>query len=188
MKSTLFNHSKAPYLVVCLLLIALHMTSALNASAHAKEIISIMWDDLIPKDFVMPNPLAELSDDEYAELTDDSDMAQALQKEMQLLRESAPVVEALDGKTVRLPGFVVPLDFDAKQVHKFLLVPYFGACIHTPPPPSNQIVYVESDQGIDSEKIWDPVYVTGELKASRVTNELASAGYSMHAGEILPYE
>ena len=51
--------------------------------------------------------------------------------------------KSLDGATVRLPGFIIPLDARRDGVlDEFLLVPYFGACIHVPPPPPNQLVYV----------------------------------------------
>ena len=60
-----------------------------------------------------------------------------------------PWSQSLDGKRVHIGGYVVPLDFDATRVKEFLLVPFVGACIHVPPPPANQIVYVKTEQGFD---------------------------------------
>ena len=73
------------------------------------------------------------------------------------------VVASLDGKRVQIGGYVVPLDFDATRVKEFLLVPFVGACIHVPPPPPNQIVYVKAEGGVDVKGTFDPVWVTGTL-------------------------
>jgi hypothetical protein len=96
----------------------------------------------------------------------------------------APVVEALDGQRVRLGGYVVPLDFDATKVKEFLLVPFVGACIHVPPPPANQIVYVKSEAGFDVKGSFDPVWVTGKLKTTHAVTGLAETGYSLDAEAV----
>jgi hypothetical protein len=96
----------------------------------------------------------------------------------------APVVAALDGKRVRIGGYVVSLDFDATRVKEFLLVPFVGACIHVPPPPANQIVYVKSEQGLDVSGTFDPVWVTGTLKVATAFTGLAEAGYSLVADKV----
>jgi hypothetical protein len=93
-------------------------------------------------------------------------------------------VESLDGKRVHIGGYVVPLDFDATTIKEFLLVPFVGACIHVPPPPANQIVYVKSEKGFQVQGMFDPVYVTGTLKVSMTSTGLADAGYSLEADEI----
>src|SRR4029453_11969102 len=69
----------------------------------------------------------------------------------------APVVESLGGKRVHIGGYVVPLSFEATRVTDFLLVPFVGACIHVPPPPANQIIYVKINQGFDVQGTFDPV-------------------------------
>jgi hypothetical protein len=96
----------------------------------------------------------------------------------------APVVTALDGKRVRIGGYVVSLDFDATRVKEFLLVPFVGACIHVPPPPANQIVYVKSAKGFDVSGMFEPVWVTGTLKVSTAFTGLAEAGYSLEAEAV----
>jgi len=96
----------------------------------------------------------------------------------------APVVEALDGQRVRLGGYVVPLDFDATKVKEFLLVPFVGACIHVPPPPANQIVYVKSEAGFDVKGSFDPVWVTGKLKTTHAVTGLAETGYALEAEAV----
>jgi len=96
----------------------------------------------------------------------------------------APVVESLGGKRVHIGGYVVPLNFDATRVTDFLLVPFVGACIHVPPPPANQIIYVKIEQGFDVQGTFDPVWVTGTLKVAPTFTGLADAGYSLEAEKV----
>jgi hypothetical protein len=96
------------------------------------------------------------------------------------------VVVSLDGKRVQIGGYVVPLDFDATRVKEFLLVPFVGACIHVPPPPPNQIVYVKAEGGVDVKGTFDPVWVTGTLTVTPAFTGLAEAGYSLDAEKVEP--
>ena len=98
--------------------------------------------------------------------------------------EPVPVVAALNGQRVQIGGYIVPLDFDATSVKEFLLVPFVGACIHVPPPPANQIIYVTSAKGIEVGKVFDPVYVTGTMSVSFTSTGLADAGYSISADQV----
>jgi uncharacterized protein len=97
---------------------------------------------------------------------------------------AAAIVPGLDGKRVHIGGYVVPLDFEAAKVKEFLLVPFVGACIHVPPPPPNQIVYVKSAKGFDVRGSFDPVYVTGTLKVASQYTGLAETGYSIDAEKV----
>jgi hypothetical protein len=94
------------------------------------------------------------------------------------------VVADLDGKRVRIGGYVVPLDFESTTVKEFLLVPFVGACIHVPPPPANQIIYVKSDKGFEIGAAFDPVTVTGTMKTETAFTGLADAGYSIDAESV----
>lgn len=99
------------------------------------------------------------------------------------------VENELIGETIRMPGFILPLDFqEGGEIGEFLLVPYFGACVHTPPPPPNQIVYVTLQEPIVVERMWDPVWVTGVLSADRHMNELGNAAYTLSLIAHEPYE
>ena len=164
------------------------LLSAGGALAAGSEVLELVWDDLIPDDWVAENPLKDLSDEEYANLADGTEQAEQLMSEIRAVWDNAPVVEKLNGRTVRLPGFVVPLDFDAQELTEFLLVPYFGACIHVPPPPANQIVYVKSDKGIAIDKLYDAVVIQGQMETAAVTSALAQAGYTLHATDVSPYD
>lgn len=74
--------------------------------------------------------------------------------------------DALLGEVIEIPGYALPLEFDGVRVTEFLLVPWAGACIHTPPPPSNQIIHVRSPDGFEMRGLFDPVVVSGELRSS----------------------
>lgn len=103
-------------------------------------------------------------------------------------QDIAPVVEAFDGKRVRLAGYMVPLDFEATKLKRFLLVPYVGACIHVPAPASNQVVFIETDEAVEFTGLYDPVHVTGTMSTTSSKTELAEAGYKIKADDIQPYE
>lgn len=94
------------------------------------------------------------------------------------------VVTDLDGKQVRIGGYVVPLDFESTNIKEFLLVPFVGACIHVPPPPANQIIYVKVAKGFEVTGSFDPVTITGTIKTDVAFTGLADAGYSMDADSI----
>jgi hypothetical protein len=96
------------------------------------------------------------------------------------------IVTELNGKHVRIGGYVVPLDFEATTVKEFLLVPFVGACIHVPPPPANQIIYVKADKGFEVAGQFDPVTVTGTIKTETAFTGIADAGYSIDAETVEP--
>ncbi|MEO0398872.1 MAG: DUF3299 domain-containing protein [Pseudomonadota bacterium] len=90
------------------------------------------------------------------------------------------VVKELDGAHIRIPGFVLPFEYSADgKIEEFLLVPYFGACIHTPPPPPNQIVYVVADKPVPLGEQWEPIWATGVLRAKSNINDLGDAAYTL---------
>ena len=145
---------------------------------------TLEWDDLMPADF---DPGAPFKDIDIASLTDDDPCAQELMMKLRKLWDEAPVVSALDGARIRLPGFAVPLETDGQTTTRFLLVPYYGACIHVPPPPANQTVLVEAPAGARIQRAFDAVWVTGRLAIQRATTDLANAGYTLTATEVRPY-
>lgn len=106
------------------------------------------------------------------------------------------VVPDLDGQIVRLPGYALPLEMTEGGVREFLLVPYVGACIHTPPPPPNQMVYVRLDEEYVVENLYDPVWVTGRIRTEQSSRSLSfvdgqsdvATGYAMSVTVIEPYE
>ncbi|WP_295879497.1 DUF3299 domain-containing protein [uncultured Thiohalocapsa sp.] len=144
------------------------------------------WDDLIPADW-RPDKLFEEYD--VGNIDDDDPRADALMDKLDTLWAEAPVVPELDGHSVKLPGFVVPLTTDAREIREFLLVPYFGACIHVPPPPPNQTVYVvTSEGGAYRGELFDTVWVEGVMHIETFDSDLGSAGYRIDAVRVSPYE
>jgi hypothetical protein len=94
----------------------------------------------------------------------------------------------LDGRIVRLSGFVAPLLFDAADLTEFLLVPYVGACVHVPPPPANQVVHVSRVHGFRlADGQLRPIWITGRIVAGAADTALARAGYLMEDPEIDAY-
>lgn len=96
--------------------------------------------------------------------------------------------KALNGAYIKMPGYMLPIDMSTAGVTSFLMVPYVGACLHTPPPPANQLVYVESKRPWPSDQLWDPVWVTGRIKHELQSTSIADIGYSMTADKIETYE
>lgn len=94
----------------------------------------------------------------------------------------------LNNSEVKIPGFVIPLEGDQDTITEFLLVPYFGACIHVPPPPPNQIIYVKFPQGAPVQQLWDVIYVIGKLKTENTQSDLAQTGYTIEGASIAPYD
>jgi len=170
----------------CVLLIALVGLDPINA--EEKETRVLEWDELMPPDWDPFAKLNELLEGQGDEMLDDSPETIAIMEEYLAAGSDAPVVAALDGQRVRLPGYAVPLDYEGIEISEFLLVPYFGACIHVPPPPANQIVFVKSQQTHKLDGLFEPVWVTGTLRTQAVENDIGHAGYTMIATEIIPYE
>ena len=166
----------------CLMLLVLLFSSPVWA-AEPRE---LDWPALIPEGAPVQAP-------QLAPLHDLSQIGNALAAESAppapQQSANAPVVQALDNQQVKLPGYIVPLDVTEEgRVVEFLLVPYFGACIHVPPPPSNQIVHVTSELGVLLDALYQPFWIEGPLKVEASSSELAEAGYSMSADKIYVYE
>ena len=97
-------------------------------------------------------------------------------------------LKKLNGVQVRVPGFMVPLEDTETRVTEFLLVPYFGACIHVPPPPPNQIVYVTTPKGIALDSIYEAYWITGTMKMENKSTRLGAAAYSLSADKVEIYK
>jgi len=154
------------------------------------DLTEILWDDLIPDDFVQPeNPFNTMMPEEIDKLMDGSDESNAELARLQEAFDYAPVVDELDGKRVKLPAYITPLEYnDQFTIKEFLLVPYVGACIHSPPPPSNQIVHALSQEELEFKGLYDPVWAIGTIRTESVVSDLAESGYSLEVEKILPYE
>lgn len=121
---------------------------------------------------------------------DDVEEGDKLMAQMQNEFNTAPTNPALNGKSIQIKGFVSPLEVDEKKglVKEFLLVPYFGACIHVPPPPVNQTLLVRPQEGksISMEQIYEPVKVSGVITVETAGTKLAQAGYQISKAVVEP--
>lgn len=154
-----------------------------NGEPDAEE---IDWNTLIPENW---RPDVLMKEYDVENISDDDPRAKELLEKLKALWQEAPIVSELDGRRVKLPGFVVPLEMDPKKIDQFLLVPYYGACIHVPPPPANQTVHVLIREGKAFEgQLFDVVWVTGTLRVEHLSSELADAGYRMENATVIPYE
>ena len=112
------------------------------------------------------------------------------------IAQSQAVVPDLNGQNIRMPGYVLPLEFDGQKVTEFFLVPWVGACMHAPTPPPNQMVHVSAKNGIETEGLYEPVWVNGIMSTTGRTSAFGfydgaldlSASYTMEALEVTPYE
>ena len=145
------------------------------------------WEDLAPVDWDPRAALGALGGGDLQALPDDGAQALELLDAYRAAARSAPVVGELDGQRIRIPGYMVPLEFDSMVISEFLLVPYFGACIHVPPPPANQIVYVTTESAFPTTNVFKPVWVTGVIRTQAYRHEVGDAGYRMHAMDIELY-
>lgn len=182
------------FIFISLFSLLLVLSVAFNVSANQYE--PIEWVELIPQDDLdaLLNPPAYLDEIEDGSFEDQvaNDMLSALELSgdgrYQQALVSTKVVEAYDQRNIRLPGFVVPVEMNEKQqVTEFFLVPYFGACIHYPPPPPNQIIYVTVKDGLSLNDIQQPYWVEGKLFTTLTENELAISAYSLKADNIILY-
>ncbi len=190
-------HSKRLWIAtitVCILLLSVSGQAGWWPFSNDKdkdvsEITTIYWEDLIPDDFVQPeNPFATMSQEEVDKLLDGSDESNARLNQLQEEFNYAPVVDELDGKRVKIPAYVTPLEFDGQtKMSEFLLVPYVGACLHTPPPPANQVVHANSDEVVEFKNIYDPIWAIGIIRAETVQSDLAESGYRLEIESVEPY-
>lgn len=142
------------------------------------------WEALVPKDW---DPVKEFKALNFGKLKDSDPRAtEALQK-MKELWDSAPVDVSLRGERIRIAGFMVPLEHKGDRVTEFLLVPYFGACIHVPPPPANQIIHVFATKPLKNAQTMDTVWVSGTLDIAHADSPWGASGYSMKADIVAPY-
>lgn len=174
-------------------LIFLMILSAFGGVSHAAETSrTIFWEDLVPEgdneeldrqyqayyESLLKQNSQSMMDAGNAGGYDGIAEGSELDKMPQL--GTFNVVNELDGERVRLPGFVLPFEYNASgQITEFLLVPYFGACVHTPPPPPNQIVYVTAPKPVPLGEQWEPIWATGILRAKSNMNDLGDAAYTL---------
>jgi len=122
-------------------------------------------------------------------------MARYMEMQVEIRKRNRQIVPTLNGQLIRMPGYVLPLEFEGESIEEFLLVPFIGACIHVPAPPQNQMVYVQLNQSFAMKDLYEPVWITGRMKTEAVDKSLkvidgdikVSAGYVLDGIKIEPY-
>ncbi|MEP5729628.1 MAG: DUF3299 domain-containing protein [Sulfitobacter sp.] len=144
-------------------------------AAFAKDYIDLAWADLVPPGQpIIPPAIQSLIDHDGPNLSSQQPVSQGVRTDW-------------DGKIVRLPGFIVPIDYSGTGVTAFILVPFVGACVHVPPPPANQLVFVTTQEPYESSGLFESVNVTGLFATSSTFTQLADVAYALSAEEIEPF-
>lgn len=150
--------------------------AALPQAALARTAKEITWDDLIPPGV----PYSEIIGE--GEIDRENDTWRPFFDE-----NSTKLNPALDGAYIKMPGYMIPIDLSADGLRSFVLVPYVGACVHTPPPPPNQLVFVTTSKPWPRSNLWDAVWVTGEMTHEIQSTDVADTGYALTADKMETY-
>lgn len=180
-------------LFTSVLIVSSGWTAPASSSASSKPVVleklpgkatttnavrTITWDDLLP-DAERNAPPKYIPPVKTNLFGDDTAMTQF---------GSTAVNQKMNGLDVKIPGFIVPLDMEGNKVQTFFLVPYYGACIHVPPPPPNQMVYVELAKPVPSTVMYEAQWVTGKLLTQSKANRFAIATYTIKATRLETYK
>jgi len=180
-------------------------SSTVKISEDKSSATLLVWEDLMPEgeDALLAELYSEFYEEMETQMRQQMTLADAAREDnatvTDIISEGSAqdtmeqigtynVVDSLDGEKIRIPGYVVPLDFSAKSEHdEFLLVPYFGACLHTPPPPPNQIIYVKANPAAKIPNIYDPVWLEGTMKTGKFSSKLGNSAYELSLSKVEPY-
>ena len=164
--------------------LVLGLSPSPQVQAHAQNWTEIKWQGLVPKGW---DPSKSFKGFDLSKLQDSDPQADAMLKKMREVWDAAPVNESLNGQKVRIAGFAIPIERKGERVKEFLLVPYFGACIHTPPPPANQIVHAKATRYLDGVQMMLPLWVYGTIQIQRSNTDWGVAGYSIAVDKVEAY-
>ena len=149
--------------------------AAVPHMAWAEDYIDLKWTDLVPTGQpVIPPIFQELLQHDQAPVSSQQPTSQGVRTDW-------------NNQLVRLPGFIVPIDYSGTGVTAFILVPYVGACVHVPPPPANQLVFVTTDIPYEGTGLFEAVNVAGMFGTASMSTELADIAYALSADQIEPY-
>ncbi|MEP1793116.1 DUF3299 domain-containing protein [Parasphingorhabdus sp.] len=144
-------------------------------AVRAEQFTDLSWTDLIPEGQpLIPPGLQNFIQHDGPDMSGQQPASSGMRMDW-------------NGQTVRLPGYIVPIDFSATGVTAFILVPFVGACIHVPPPPANQLVFVTAQTPFQVKGLFDAVKVTGVFGVSPVSTHIAQISYAMAASSIVPF-
>ena len=160
--------------------------SSASGAGKTRDFRETKWYELVPAGWDANQQARQIRRD-MRDLPDTDPRAIALLKEMRDVWDNAPINADLEGAAVRIPGYVVPLEESSRGLKEFLLVPYFGACIHSPPPPSNQIIHVRLQRPRPGVHAMDAVWISGEIHRERSASSMGASSYAMTAVAVEHY-
>ena len=197
-------HKTARGLPLALASVVLLMMAATGTNADSSNtqpggdaFKTVEWTDLMPEEDLnaLSNPpeyINEVEDGSFEDQINDqfqNTINTIAEDRYQQALVSTSVVSELNGESIRIPGFIVPLEFnDDQTITQFFLVPYFGACIHMPPPPPNQMIFVNYPKGLKLNALYDPFWISGVLKTSLQENDMATSAYAMDMQKFESYQ
>jgi len=159
----------------------------IKAELEARGIRSVGWEDLMPEG--EEERLAQMYQSQMATLYSGAAIAEGSAADTSVQIGTFNTVDALNGVKVRIPGYTVPFEYGSKaEITQFLLVPYFGACIHSPPPPPNQTIFVRTDTPIKLKDLAQAVWIEGTMLTQTQNSDLADAAYTIEMTSITKYE
>ena len=147
----------------------------------------LSWTDLQPPGFRL-NPDEVFGGRDISQISDMSEEGQRLMDQLQRHLDAAPPVQSLEGQRVILRGFALPLVRREGMSTQFFLVPYYGTCIHSPPPPANQIVRVAYPEGVALRGFFASLEVEGNLRLEVTEHRLGRGAYVLDAQRIEPID
>ncbi len=153
----------------------------------ARGVRQIGWEDLMPDG--EEERLAQMYQSQMAMLYSGAGVAEGSAGDQMVQIGTFNTVKELNGKTIRIPGYTVPFAYgEAAEIKEFLLVPYFGACIHSPPPPPNQTIFVMADKPLKLADLAQAVWIEGTIHTQTQESDLADAAYTIKVTAIEAYE
>jgi len=157
-------------------------------AASATDYQEVQWEELIPESWDPQKVFKDLGVNDLPASDYDPRVERAYDY---FIKEwaKAPINEKMAGRRIRIPAFIVPLDWENDtELRELLLVPYFGACIHSPPPPANQIIHVRLEKPLGGLRAMDAVWAYGIIFAEKNDyGVLGAAGYGMTMDKLEPY-
>ena len=173
---------------IAAMLLALPAQAQTSAASSASALTHLKWSDLVPVGWDPAQEVRKrIKDQNFAIINDSDPRMLEMLKQMREVWDNAPVNPTMDGVRGRIPGYVVPLEEDKQGLREMLLVPYYGACIHSPPPPANQIIHVRLPKPVKGFAAMDTVWVTGTLKGFRSDSYMGASGYKIDDASLAPY-
>ena len=155
--------------------------------AAARGLREIGWEELLPEG--EEERLAQLYQQQMALLYSGGPIAEGSAADQMIQIGTFNTVPELNETKVRIPGYTVPFEFGANaEIKEFLLVPYYGACLHAPPPPPNQTVFVIAEESVRLRDLAQAVWIEGTLFTQTQESELADAAYTIRVDRIEKYE